>query len=99
MATLTWTNEAKRWLREIYDYIADEDEAVAFSTVTGIVSKTEILMAHPKIGHKLQQFEHDDIRMLLYGRYRIVYRNHPQSRIDILGVYHGSLDLEKHLKL
>ncbi len=47
---------------------------------------------------KLTNWPDDNIRMILYGHYRIVYIVKSENRIDILGVYHGSLYLKKHLK-
>jgi toxin ParE1/3/4 len=37
------------------------------------------------------------IRILLYGHYRIAYLLKPDDNIDILGVFHGALDLERYL--
>jgi toxin ParE1/3/4 len=33
MATLNWTDEAQRWLRDIFDYIAAENPSAAYRTV------------------------------------------------------------------
>jgi toxin ParE1/3/4 len=39
-----------------------------------------------------------EIRILLYGHYRIVYLlRDSQQNIDILGVFHGSMDIETRL--
>jgi toxin ParE1/3/4 len=35
--------------------------------------------------------------MLLYGHYRIAYLLKPDDNIDILGVFHGALDLGRYL--
>ena len=37
------------------------------------------------------------IRILLYGHYRIACLLKPDDNIDILGVFHGALDLERYL--
>jgi len=47
----------------------------------------------------LVEWENENIRMILYGHYRIVYKIVTEKRIDILGVYHGTLDIKKHFKL
>ena len=41
----------------------------------------------------------EDIRILLYGHYRIAYFIKDGGDIDILGVFHGSLDIERYLKI
>ena len=36
--------------------------------------------------------------MLLYGHYRIAYIVKSNGNIDVLGVFHGALDIEKYLE-
>lgn len=36
MAKVVWTEEARRWLQEIYDYIAEDSEESAYRTVCAI---------------------------------------------------------------
>jgi len=36
------------------------------------------------------------VRILLYGHYRIAYLIKADGNIDILGVFHGSLDISKY---
>jgi toxin ParE1/3/4 len=36
------------------------------------------------------------VRILLYGHYRIVYLVKDGGNIDILGVFHGSLDITRY---
>jgi len=36
------------------------------------------------------------VRILLYGHYRITYLIKADGNIDILGVFHGSLDISKY---
>lgn len=40
--------------------------------------------------------ENEDVRILLYGHYRITYVL-VDNRIDILGIFHGELDIDKYL--
>jgi plasmid stabilization system protein ParE len=37
------------------------------------------------------------VRIVLYGHYRIAYLIASEQRIDILGVFHGSLSIERYL--
>ena len=41
---MVWTAEAQRWLQEIYDYIAEDNEPAAYRTVRGIHVRAEILL-------------------------------------------------------
>ena len=97
MAKLRWTNEAVKWLQEIHEYISKDSRNVANSVINGIYEKAQILEHMPKVGYKYQ--DRDDIRILLYGHYRIAYFLKDSETIDILGVFHGSLDIERYLKI
>jgi plasmid stabilization system protein ParE len=39
MAEIEWTDEAKYWLQQIYDYIAQDDEAAAWQVFLGIYDR------------------------------------------------------------
>ncbi len=39
MAKIIWTSEAERWLRVIYDYIAEDNPDAATQVINGIYSK------------------------------------------------------------
>lgn len=97
MAQVVWTTEARRWLQEIYDYIAEDNEEAAYRTVRAIHERAEILLTSPEIGYRYR--ERPDIRVLLYGHYRIAYLTTAERRIEILGVFHAALDMARYLKL
>ena len=96
MAELNWTNESELWLKDIYDYIAQDSPVAAKQVIDGIYSRAQILKEYPEIGHKYENPENHNIRILLYGHYRITYII-LEGRIDILGVFHGALDIDKYL--
>jgi plasmid stabilization system protein ParE len=96
MAEIRWTFEAELWLKDIYEYIALDNPQAAEQVIDGIYNKAQILKEHPEIGHKYDTPEKDDIRILLYGHYRITYLL-KTDHIDILGVFHGALDIEKYI--
>lgn len=43
--------------------------------------------------------DYPGVRILLYGRYRIVYQRRSDENVYVLGVFHGALDLKRHLRL
>jgi toxin ParE1/3/4 len=94
MATLTWTDEAQRWLRDIFDYISADSPAAAARTVSGIYERAQFLVTFPEIGHRYFASTRN-VRILLYGHYRIAYLIKADGDIDILGVFHGALDIER----
>lgn len=97
MAELNWTLEAEKWLKDIHDYIALDNPTAAKRVVKGIYDKAQVLKIYPKIGHKFHSDYQEDIRILLYGHYRIAYLIKPDKNINILGVFHGALDIDKYL--
>ena len=97
MAEIRWTGEAHRWLRDIYDYIAEDNPGAAEKVVSGIYEKAQVLCSFPEIGYCYRTEVEGEIRILLYGHYRIAYLLKPPSSIDILGVFHGALDIDKYI--
>ena len=50
MAKIRWTSEAEKWLRDIYDYIAQDNKNAAQRVTTEIYKKAQILKDFPEIG-------------------------------------------------
>ena len=98
MAELRWSAEALDWLEQIYLYIALDNPAAAAQVIDGIYEKAQMLTRHPDIGTRLRQVEEGDVRFMLYGHYRIAYLRHTGNElIDVIGVFHGALDIDKYL--
>lgn len=97
MAEIRWTEEAHRWLRDIFDYIATDNPDAAQKVVAGIYEKAQVVRQFPEIGYKYRSETDGQIRILLYGHYRIAYLIKASNQIDILGVFHGALDIDRYL--
>ena len=97
MVELKWTSEANSWLKEIYEYIAEENPVAAKNVVSGIYQKAQILRSFPEIGYKYEHESNREIRIILYGHYRIAYEIVASEYIAILGVFHGRIMIESHL--
>lgn len=95
MAKRVWTVESERWLKDIFDYIAQDDPASAESVVRGIYERAQQLLQFPESGYKYEGSTRD-VRILLYGHYRIAYVVSGQEVI-VLGVFHGALAIERYL--
>lgn len=67
MAKIRWSYEAEQWLKEIYEYIAQDNPSVAGKVISGIYDKVQLLSDFPKLGHKYREEPEGDIRILLYG--------------------------------
>jgi plasmid stabilization system protein ParE len=95
MAEITWTDEAQRWLEDIFEYVAADSPAAAARTVQGIYERAQVLATFPEIGHRYLASARN-VRVLLYGHYRIAYLVKSDGNIDVLGVFHGSLDITRY---
>ena len=98
MAKIRWTQEAELWLKDIHDFIAEDSKQAAEEVIDGIYQRAQILRHHPRIGHTYRTEEEGEVRILLYGHYRITYLLTDNDSIIILGVFHGALDIERYLE-
>lgn len=51
----------------------------------------------PEIGQKYRVEPEGEIRILYYGHYRIAYLLRPSQVIDILGVFHDAMEIERYI--
>jgi toxin ParE1/3/4 len=98
LATIVWTEEAERWLRKIHDYIARDKPAAAFSVVESIYRRTQILADFPQLGHSHKSASGRQVRILLWGHYRIVYLQFSADELHVLGVFHGAMEMDQYLR-
>lgn len=84
---------------EIHDYIAaDNPEAVA-NILRLIFEKVNLLENFPGIGLRYLQIQDREVRIVLLGHYRIAYLIKENEDIDILGVFHGGMEIERYLEV
>jgi toxin ParE1/3/4 len=95
MAQLVWTQEAQRWLKDIFDYISVDSDAAAFEVIEGIYRRAQVLTDFPEIGARYTASARH-VRVLLYGHYRIAYFVSDARDVEILGVFHGALDITRY---
>jgi plasmid stabilization system protein ParE len=97
MAEIRWTQEAIYWLKEIHQYIVADNPVAAQRVVQSIYEKVQILRRLPEMGYRYQRYPDLNVRILLYGHYRIAYWIKDNGGIDILGIFHGALDIDRYL--
>ena len=97
MAKIRWTNEAVNWLHDIFEYISQDNPKAAHRVIEGIYNKAQILSEFPKIGHIYRIEVEGEIRILLYGHYRITYLLKSDDSVEILGIFHGAMEIERYL--
>lgn len=96
MAKIIWTDKASSWMEKIHHYVAIDKPHAAQRLIEEVYQKAELLKELPEMGYRLSSYRKKNIRVLLYGHYRIIYEIEKNRDINILGVLHGALDLKKH---
>ena len=94
MAKLVWTEEALRWLEDIFEYIAKDNPDAAARTVQSIYERAQALTQHPEMGERYAGSQRH-VRILLYEHYRIAYLV-KSERVEVLGVFHGAPDISRY---
>ena len=97
MVEISWTAESEKWLRDIHDYISADNPTAARKTIKGIYGSVQSLRRFPRTGYRYEHSHRGEVRISLYGHYRVAYLIKDDEHIDILGVYHGALDIERYL--
>ncbi len=90
MVKINWTNFALQDLNEIADFISKDSVRYAQMTVKHLFESPTLLKTHPKAGRIVPEFKEENLRELIRGSYRIVYRIVDKNRIDILTVHHSA---------
>lgn len=85
---IVWSPLAMDRTTEIAEYIARDSPSAAAKWVETLFSKVELLAAAPESGRIVPEVNRVEIRELISGNYRIIYRVE-QNRISILTVRHG----------
>lgn len=98
MAELSWSAEALAWLEAIHGYIAADNASAVAKVVDGIVQRAGQLQHFPDMGARLRRETEGELRVLLYGHYRIAYLHRADNgAVYVLGVFHGALDIDRYL--
>lgn len=92
MAKIVWTDLSVFDLKEIFDYISKDSKRYAENQVKRIKEKTSILKTRPKTGRVVPELEIKEIREIIEGNYRMVYRVLNNEVVEILTIHHSSRD-------
>jgi plasmid stabilization system protein ParE len=82
-----WTARAEARLDAIHAYIALNNPDAALRIVHEVLRRSAQIAAFPNSGRRVANFPREDIRELIEGQYRIIYRI-GTSYIDVLTVMH-----------
>lgn len=98
MVQIKWLKSARQDLKEIYDYIALDSKRYAQLQVERIQQKTELLKTQTELGKLVDEIQIPNIRELVEGNYRIIYRLVNAKEIHILMVHHGARNLNLRIQ-
>ena len=82
-------------LQYIYDYVAKDSPKFADRLMDKIIERVDVLEHHPKIGRKVPEFDNEQIRELIEGNYRIIYRIESDDQLGIARVHHAARMLKE----
>ncbi len=85
---IRWTEKARQDLFDIGDYIARDNPAAASRFTRALMDRCAVLAENPRIGRVVPEVAREDIRELIHGNYRIVYRL-LEGEVHILTVFEG----------
>ncbi len=90
MVVLNWTPQSILYLTNISEFIAKDSPKYAIITIRKIKKLAKQLKLHSFFGRKLPKINQTNIREIIFGNYRIIYKIISDERIDILTVHHSA---------
>lgn len=92
-----WSRRAIQRLSNVHDYIAEDSPTDALRMIDRLTLRTGALTDHPELGRVVPEYRLTNVRELIEGGYRILYRI-VGDNVRILSVRHGSKPLPKRLR-
>ena len=84
---IQWSPLAVGRVSEIAEYIAQDDSFSAETWVRSVFDRVKQVKDFSKSGRYVPEIKRKDIRELIYGNYRIIYRIE-KNRVSVLTVRH-----------
>jgi len=88
---LKWTGKAVSDLARLYEFLAPVNRKAAARTVQALTDAPSNLLANPRIGEKLEEFDLREVRRILVGHYEMRYEIQ-ESTIYVLRLWHTRED-------
>ena len=90
MVRIVWTAEAISDLEAIRDFIGQISPHYGSVVAARLVESVDRLRTFPKSGRVVPELQRDDIREVIHGLYRIVYRIREDETVEIVTVFRAS---------
>lgn len=88
---IKWTSKALSDLRRLHEFLAPVNKPAAARTVQALSAAPTSLLATPRIGERLDEFEPREVRRILVGHYEMRFEIQ-ESTIYILRLWHTRED-------
>jgi plasmid stabilization system protein ParE len=88
---LKWTSKALSDLVRLFNFLAPVNKPAAARAVQALTNAPTSLLANPRIGEKLEEFEPREVRRILVGKYEMRYEIQ-DSTIYVLRLWHTRED-------
>lgn len=88
---LKWTSKALADIARLYEFLAAVNQPAAARTVQQLTAAPTSLLANPRIGERLEEFEPRDVRRIQVGRYEMRYEI-AGSTLYLLRLWHTRED-------
>lgn len=70
---LKWTSKASSDLARLYEFLAPVNRQAAARIVQSLATAAASLLANPRIGERLEEFNPREVRQILVGHYEVRY--------------------------
>jgi addiction module RelE/StbE family toxin len=87
-----WTDTAIDHLLSIYEYVSHDSDVYADRLMDRLTRRSQQIGTFPRSGRSVPEYETPDIREVIEGSYRIIYRI-KEEQIDVLAVVHSAQQL------
>ena len=89
MAEIEWSPTAESEFIEILEYITHESPQYALSFYDQVQENLANISEFPEIGRIVPELDEQNVRELIIGSYRLIYRNYT-DKIQIIRLLHGA---------
>ena len=91
---ISWTTEARRALRSVEKFIAQDSEFYAARMVAHIVEQVERAALHPTKGHSVHEYPELPLKEVHASPYRIIYA-YSEEDLKVITIIHFRQVLSK----
>ncbi len=90
MEEIIWSSRASKDAFDIYQYIALDSKLYADRWIDKIIDRISTLPIQPKSGRVVPEKNNPDIREIIEGNYRIMYKISKGNSINIYRIIHSA---------